>query len=162
MKNAFGFYKAKWLFFVIGIPFAILLFVFLLLARSGDVLGYIMSGVLFFILLFLIHRFFLIKITFEENKIIYKSLFKKIEIKVEDVNDIVIVEKQRRSAPEFEEYYDGFEPEIGLTSYFIMIGNLDYYPSNPQFLITSPVKSNYITLQYQDDLKEPLRKLLNR
>ncbi len=160
MLKSFNYYKGKGLFFLLLIPFLFLLFIF---ARLGGVFGYAMAAFIFLFLLLLVHRFFIVSITFDENKVTYKSFSKKIEFNYEDVKDIIIVEKERRAAPEFDTYTDDYVPSRGIgTSYFIMIGNINYYPSNSYFLLTKPVDTDYITLQYRDDLKPFLKILLDK
>ncbi|NDV70334.1 hypothetical protein [Dysgonomonas sp. 25] len=157
MQKTFNYYKGKGLFFILLIPFILFLLIF---AAVGNILGYVMVALIFLFMLLLVHRFFIISITFDENKVVYKSLFKKIEYDYGDVKDIIVVEKERRAAPEFETYENNFSPSGGLgTSYFILIGDINYYPSNPYFLLTKPVDKDYITLQYRDSLK-PFLELL--
>lgn len=142
------------------IPLLFLALIFGLIALKGEgVMMWITFGLtIWFVLLFL-HRRFFVSVTFAEDYILYKSLFKEIKMGHEDLRDLSYFSVG--SSVNFTPY--SMSSEAPFFSNFILIGNIREYPNYKYFTLTKPVSTDigqkYITIKYRRSMDNALQNL---
>jgi len=163
MVKSFNYYNRKnpmqwgWLIFN-GIFVFLWVYLFVIGVKDGEILYPLIIPFLFnFIVVFIfINRLFLAKIVIKENEIEYRSPFKKITIRKEKIQAIEIIKHRRRRTPKYLSLTD--KPDINFGRYFLIVRGY-YKPEARGFLLFSPVKDNYITAEYREELMLEILKL---
>jgi len=113
-----------------------------------------------FICFISIYRAFFVTITFTDNYVIYKGLFKKVVLENIDIKDFVIPGSTMEGSTSPEIFFYTEERDTLGNSNKIMIGYFDYYPSTSFSLFFKPSDVNYITIMYRKELKPYLDRLV--
>ncbi|MEC4112539.1 PH domain-containing protein [Myroides pelagicus] len=129
---------------------------------QGVGIAKIMSVFLFFLFLVFFYKSMCMNVTIDEEGITYKSLFKQQTFGWEQVHDVLIVVRQRRSVPDYYKFSDWFGAGYYGKSYFILFRTTPAFPENPMFMFSAPVGPHYISVQYRKGMEDLVDKYLDQ
>lgn len=130
--------------------------IFFLLVATGIVkLVALLLFVLFFVFLYKIGG---MKVTLDEKGVHYKSLLREKFLPWTDVQDILIVVRQRRSIPDYYKLEEWLQGGQACKSYFLLFRSTSEFPANPMFMFSAPIDEEYISIQARKKVIE----LINR
>lgn len=115
--------------------------------------------VLLFLFLVFLYKCTFIGIAMDEEGVTYKSLFYSKHISWNQVKDILIVVRHRRSAPDYYTYREWIQAGYEGKNYFLLFRTTDEFPANPMFMFSAPIGENYISVQYRKQIGLLLKRL---
>lgn len=115
----------------------------------GNSLTVFLGTVLLVLLLVFFYKCTFIRVMINKEGITYKSLFYYKYISWSEVKDILIVVRQRRSAPDYYKYKDWIQAGYESKNYFLLFRTSEKFPVNPMFMFSAPIGENYISIQYR-------------
>ncbi|KUF38681.1 PH domain-containing protein [Myroides marinus] len=145
----------------------ILLFVFCLLPFLGMAVFFIqvgngltmsLGGLMIFLILVFTYKSFFIKVSIDESGVTYKSLLKEKHLRWDEVKDILIVVRERRSVPDYYRFEEWMNAGKAGKSYFVLFRTTEGFPVNPMFMFSAPIDEDYISVQFRPAIKRAIEK----
>jgi|GEM_PF-3136200 len=119
--------------------------IFFLLAATGIVK--LVALLLFFLFFVFLYKIGGMKVTLDPDGVHYKSLFKEKFLPWTDIQDVLIVVRERRSIPDYYKLEDWIQSGKSCKSYFLLFRSTNEFPANPMFMFSAPIDEDYISIQ---------------
>lgn len=126
--------------------------------KTGTVFGIVSSIILLFLFIVFAYKNLFLKVTINEEGIVYRSLLKEKRISWAELYDILIVVRERRSVPDYYKFTEWVDAGNSCKSYFILFRSSNEFPDNPMFMFSAPIGHNYISVQYRKGMEELIKK----
>lgn len=114
----------------------------------------IVSVLLFFLFIVFFYKCIFIHVTITEDGVTYKSLLQTKHLAWEDIKDVLIVVRERRSSPDYYRFNEWIDEGRSGKSYFVLFRTTEGFPQDPMFMFSAPIAKDYISLQYRENVKE--------
>lgn len=124
----------------------------------GNVLTIILSVVMLFLFVVFLYKSSFMNVTIDEKGVLYKSLFQEKALQWEEIKDVLIVVRERRSIPDYYKLDEWLEAGKLGKSYFILFRTTEGFPENPMFMFSAPVGRDYISVQFRKGVEQAIRK----
>ncbi|WP_410878368.1 PH domain-containing protein [Myroides sp. DW712] len=119
--------------------------IFFLLVATGIVK--LVALLLFFLFFVFLYKIGGMKVTLDEKGVYYKSLLKEKFLPWKEIQDILIVVRERRSIPDYYKLEEWMQGGRSCKSYFLLFRSTSEFPANPMFMFSAPIDEDYISLQ---------------
>lgn len=143
----------------------ILLFVFCLLPflgmsifflQVGNGLAKSLSAVMLFLFVVFVYKCFFIKVSIDAEGLTYKSLLKEKQLKWNEINDVLIVVRERRSVADYYKFDEWMNAGKAGKSYFVLFRTTEGFPENPMFMFSAPTSEDYISVQFRPAIQKAI------
>lgn len=121
------------------------------LLKLVSIFLFALFGVFFYKCLF-------INVTLSEQGITYKSMLQQKHLAWSEVKDVLIVVRERRSIPDYYKFDEWIDAGKLGKSYFLLFRTTAGFPENQMFMFSSPIGSDYISVQYRSKIKDTIYK----
>ncbi|MCC9042523.1 PH domain-containing protein [Myroides sp. M-43] len=126
--------------------------------QVGNVLAISLSVIMIFLLIVFIYKCFFIKVNIDKSGITYVSPLKNKHLNWDEVKDVLIVVRERRSLPDYYKFNEWMEAGKAGKSYFVLFRTTEGFPENPMFMFSAPTGEDYISVQFRPSIKQAIEK----
>ncbi len=102
------------------------------------------------------------KVTIDEKGVSYKSLFKEKSLSWTEIQDVLIVVRERRSIPDYYKLEEWMQAGKSSKSYFLLFRSTSEFPANPMFMFSAPIDEDYISVQARKEIIESINQYYYR
>ncbi|WP_158961650.1 PH domain-containing protein [Myroides fluvii] len=134
--------------------------IFFLLVASGIIK--LVAVLLFFLFLVFLYKVLFMKVTIDEKGVSYKSLFKEKSLSWTEIQDVLIVVRERRSIPDYYKLEEWMQAGKSSKSYFLLFRSTSEFPANPMFMFSAPIDEDYISVQARKEIIESINQYYYR
>lgn len=123
----------------------------------GNILTVVLGIVMLFLFVVFMYKCCFMNVTIDEKGVLYKSLFQEKLLKWEEVKDVLIVVRERRSIPDYYKLSEWLDAGKMGKSYFVLFRTTEGFPENPMFMFSAPVGQEYISVQFRKGVETAIR-----
>lgn len=128
--------------------------IFFLLVGVGVVK--LVAVILFFLFFVFLYKIMFIKVTIDENGVLYKSFFREKFLPWTAISDVLLVVRERRSIPDYYKLNEWIASGRTSKSYFLLFRTTSEFPANPMFMFSAPIDEDYISVQSRKAIIEKI------
>lgn len=126
--------------------------------QVGNGLTMSLGGLMIFLIFVFTYKCFFIKVSIDESGVTYKSLLKEKHLQWDEVQDILIVVRERRSIPDYYKFDEWMNSGKSGKSYFVLFRTTEGFPENPMFMFSAPTDEDYISVQFRPAIQRAIKK----
>lgn len=157
-----SFYNRNTRFLMLFVLVPIFAFLTILFVSSQNTFLYLIASFFVLVIGILIYKTCLVTLEFSEKGVYYKSLFKERWFLKDDLVDVLVMSKQRRSQPVFIDFIKWHALDIQGGNDFLILRTEAKLPQQTSFVFSEPLGVYYCTVQYREDLEKWMLYYLNK
>lgn len=161
-KTIISFYNRGTRILMLFVLVPIFIFITILFVSSQNTFLYLIASFFVLVVGILIYKTCFITLQFSEKGVYYKSLFKERWFLKEDIIDVLVMSKQRRSSPVFIDFKKWYALDIQGGNDFLILRTEEKLPQQTSFIFSDPIDGYYCTIQYRESLEKWILYYLNK